>query len=176
MRLRHKPFRASITIAAAVTSTLVALTGCGGGDGSRTAKAVSASTSGVVVTTDSTDLGSIVIGWGEKHSDAEITTPKPDEVTARCSGNGDGLTVEISAPHGWQVTASKPSQVLTVSNTEQKLSGRIDTTNRYLDTLKAVDWSETDQLDISATADAPKDWHSPYGAARVYLALHVDCR
>lgn len=166
----RRPTAAAIAAAA----VLAALTACGSDD-SRPAASVSASTSGTVVTAATDDLGSIIIGWGEQHSDTEITTPKPEDVTARCTGTGDDLEVNIIAPHGWKIKASNPSQVLTVENSDQKLSGDIDTTNQFLATLTAVDWSQPGQVDIAATADAPTDWNSPYGAGRVYLSLHVDC-
>ena len=109
------------------------------------------------------------------NADTEITTPKPEDITARCTGTGENLVVNISAPHGWKIKANNPSQTLTVENTEQDLSGEIDTTNQFLDTLRSVDWSTPDQVDIAATAQAPADWNSPYGTGRVYLSLHVDC-
>ncbi|WP_245721174.1 hypothetical protein [Nocardia pseudovaccinii] len=157
-----------------IAAAALAAAACGGDNGR--AAAVSASTSGTVVTGNQTDLGSIIIGWGDKHADTAITTPKPEDVDARCVGRGDNLAVDIRAPHGWIITARNPSQRLTVQNTEQKLKGDIDTTNRYLEALKAVDWSEADQLDIAVTADAPKDWKSPTSVGRIYIAIHVDCR
>lgn len=165
--------RAALSIALS-GAALAALTACSS-DESRAATSVSASTSGTVVTDSSDDLGSIIIGWGEKHTDTEITTPKLDDVTARCTGTGENLAVDITSPHGWKIKANNPSQTLTVENTEQDLSGEIDTANQFLDTLRSVDWSTPDQVDIAATAQAPADWNSPYGTGRVYLSLHVDC-
>lgn len=103
---------------AALASGLVALTGCG--DQPRDAAAVSTSFSGRVVTGTSTDLGSIALGWGDTHSDTEITTPRPDEITARCTGHGDDLAAEITAPHGWTIRAACGSPVLTVGNTDHR--------------------------------------------------------
>ena len=174
MNLNAMRTRRHATLAVAALGILAALTACGNDD-SRAAASVSASTSGTVVTDSTDDLGSIIIGWGEKHTDTEITTPKPDDVTARCTGSGDNLVVNISAPHGWKIKATNPSQVITVENTEQDLAGEIDTTNQFLEALHAVDWSQPDQVDIAATADAPEDWNSLYGTGRVYLSLHVDC-
>lgn len=168
-----KRTRRSLAVAAAV-GVLAASTACGSDD-SRAATGLSASTSGTIVTDSTDDLGSIIIGWGEKHSDTEITTPKPEDITARCTGTGQNLVVNISAPNGWKIKASNPSQVLTVENTEQDLSGNIDTTNQFLEALHSIDWSNPDQVDIAATADAPADWNSSYGQGRVYLSLHVDC-
>ncbi|WP_336883043.1 hypothetical protein [Rhodococcus globerulus] len=169
-----KRTRRSLTVTVTVVGVLAALTACDSGD-SRAATGVSASRSGTIVTESADDLGSIIIGWGEKHSDTEITTPKPEDITARCTGTGDNLVVDISAPHGWKIKASNPSQVLTVENTEQNLSGDIDTTNQFLEALHSIAWSNPDQVDIAATADAPADWNSSYGQGRVYLSLHVDC-
>ncbi|MCE4265342.1 hypothetical protein [Rhodococcus globerulus] len=169
-----KRTRRSIVVATAAVGVLAALTACGSDD-SRAATGVSASRSGTIVTDSTDDLGSIIIGWGEKHSDTEITTPKPEDVTVRCTGTGENLVVDISAPHGWKIKAFNPSQVLTVENTEQDLSGDIDTTNQFLEALHSIDWSNPDQVDIAATADAPADWNSSYGQGRVYLSLHVDC-
>jgi len=152
-----------------------ALTACGSDD-ARDAASVTTSTSGAIVTNTSTDLGSIVIGWGDQHSDTEITTPKPDEVTARCTGRGEDLAVDITAPHGWKIGARHGSQILTASNTDQNLAAAdIDTTNKFLDVLQSVDWSETDQVDIAVTTDAPADW-KPTHSGRVQISVHVDCR
>lgn len=166
--------RRSFAVVAAAIGVLAALAACASDD-SRAATGVSASRSGTIVTDSIDDLGSIIIGWDEQRSDSEITTPKPEDVTARCTGTGENLVVNISAPHGWKIKASNPSQVLTVENTEQNLSGNIDTTNQFLEALHSIDWSSTDQVDIAATADAPADWNSSYGQGRVYLSLHVDC-
>ncbi len=129
--MNHSAKRTRRSLAAAVAAAigvLAAMIACDSDD-SRAATGVSASRSGTVVTDSTDDLGSIIIGWGEKHSDTEIATPKPEDVTVRCTGTGDNLVVDISAPHGWKIKASNPSQVLTVENTEQDLSGDIDTTN-----------------------------------------------
>ncbi|NRI64844.1 hypothetical protein FEZ60_04725 [Rhodococcus sp. MS16] len=168
-----KRTRRSITATVAV-GVLAALTACDSDD-SRAATGVSASRSGAIVTDSTDDLGSIIIGWGEKHSDTEITIPKPEDITARCTGTGENLVVDISAPHGWKIKASNPSQVITVENTEQNPSGGIDTTNQFLEVLHSIEWSNPDQVDIAATADAPADWNSSYGQGRVYLSLHADC-
>ncbi|MCC4306861.1 MULTISPECIES: hypothetical protein [unclassified Rhodococcus (in: high G+C Gram-positive bacteria)] len=174
MSLSHNTFTKTAAAAAALTAAVV-LVACGSDD-SREAASVSTSTSGTIVTDTSTDLGSIVIGWGEQHSDAEITTPKPEDVTARCTGRGDDLAVDITAPHGWKIHAKHGSQTLAIENTDQNLpSADIDTTNKFLDVLQSVDWAEADQLDIAATTDAPADWKATH-SGRVYLSVHVDCR
>ncbi|WP_137725642.1 hypothetical protein [Prescottella subtropica] len=161
--------------AALAAATAAALVACGSSD-ARDAAAVTTSTSGTIVTDTSTDLGSIVIGWGNAHSDTEITTPKPDEVTARCTGYGDDLAVDITAPHGWTIGARHGSQTLTIANTDQNLpAADVDTTNQYLDVLQAVDWSQTDQLDIAATTDAPSDWPRTH-SGRIQISIHIDCR
>ena len=56
--------RSAVTIAA-LSGVALALTACD--DEGRAAAAVTASISGPVVTDESTDLGRIVIGWGETH-------------------------------------------------------------------------------------------------------------
>ncbi|ABH00193.1 hypothetical protein RHA1_ro09150 (plasmid) [Rhodococcus jostii RHA1] len=53
---------------------------------------------------------------GENHSDTEITTPRPDQVTARRNGSGDELAVDITAPHNWKIHARSGSQVLAGEN------------------------------------------------------------
>lgn len=116
MPFSHNTF----TKAAATLASAVILVGCGSDD-TREAASVSTSTSGTIVTDTSTDLGSIVIGWGEQHSDSEITTPKPEDVTARCTGRGDELAVDIAAPHGWKIHANHGSQTLTIGNVDQDL-------------------------------------------------------
>lgn len=164
---------------AALTIGTIALTvtgGCSNGDDSRPAASVAASTSGTIVTDSSTDLGSIVIGWGEENSSTGIITPKPEDVTARCTGQGDSLTVDIAAPQGWKISARSGSPILTIENEEQELpAADVDTANQFLDALQSVDWSEADQLDIAATVDAPKEWQ-PVRNGPVLVSLHVDCR
>ncbi|NKT14084.1 hypothetical protein GS979_06390 [Rhodococcus hoagii] len=164
------------TVAAAAALAAAVVLTARGSDYARDPASVTTSTSGAIVTATSTDLGSIVIGWGDAHSDTEITTPKPDEVTARCTGRGDDLAVDITAPHGWKISARHGSQTLTVENTDQNLAAAdIDTTNKFLDVLQSVDWSETDQVDIAATTDAPTGWN-PTHSGRVQLSIHADCR
>ncbi|HEY9314938.1 hypothetical protein [Williamsia sp.] len=164
-----------VAATAAALASAVILVGCGSDD-TRDAASVSTSTSGTIVTDTSTDLGSIVIGWGEQHSGSEITTPKPEDVTARCTGHSDELAVDIAAPHGRKIHANHGSQILTTENTDQDLpAADIDTTNQFLEVLQSVDWSETDQLDIAATIDAPADW-KPTHSGRVQLSIHIDCR
>lgn len=170
--------RATITrtIAAATALAAAAVLAACGSDDARDAAAVTTSTSGAIVTATSTDLGSIVIGWGDQHSDTEITTPKPDEITARCTGRGEDLAVDITAPHGWKIGARHGSQTLTVENTDQNLpAADIDTTNKFLDVLQSVDWSEPDQVDLAVTTDAPAGWN-PAHSDRIQLSIHVDCR
>ncbi len=69
------PLRRAALAVPALACGLAVLTACG--DQPRDAAAVSTSFSGQVVTGTSTDLGSIVIGWGDAHSDSEITTRSP---------------------------------------------------------------------------------------------------
>ncbi|MCZ9635252.1 hypothetical protein [Rhodococcus sp. BH5] len=151
------------------------LTACGG-DGGRDAKSVTATQHGTIVTHSQNDYGDIIIGWGEKHLPTEITTPSPDDVSARCFGNGDDLSVEITAPYGWKISVSNPSEVLSVENTEQKLEADLDTSNKYYPDLREIDWSTPDHVDIAAAPKVPDDWYSRYGAnQQMYVSLHVDC-
>ncbi|WP_206004841.1 hypothetical protein, partial [Rhodococcus pseudokoreensis] len=130
MTLSHRRRRRAAAAAALAGGAVAALTACGGDEG-RLAAAVSASTSGVIVTDASTDLGSIIIGWGDDHSDTEITTPRPDQLEARCYGSGDALAVDITAPHGWKIHASSGSQILAIENVDQGLARTdVDATTR----------------------------------------------
>nr|CAR47831.1 hypothetical protein [Rhodococcus sp. PY11] len=166
--------RRAVLAGVVLASGLAVLTGCGGQP--RDAAAVSTSFSGRVVTGTSTDLGSIVLGRGDTHSGTEITTPRPDEVTARCTGHGDDLAVEITAPHGWTIRAAFGSPVLTVGNTDQQLeAAELDTTTALIAAPVPVDWSEPDQLDIAVAVDGPDEWSSEH-SGRVYVSVHVDCR
>ena len=175
MTLSHRRPRRTAAAVALAVGAITALTACGGDEG-RMAAAVSASTSGVIVTDASTDLGSIIIGWGEDHSDTEITTPRPDQLDARCYGSGDALAIDITAPHGWKIHASSGSQILAIENVDQGLARTdVDATNKYLDIAQSIDWSQPDEVDIAATADAPRGWNAPAGPARVYLSVHIDC-
>jgi hypothetical protein len=59
------------------------------------------------------------------NADTEITTPKPEVVTARCTGTGENLVVDISAPHGRKIKAANPLKFLqskTPSRTCQETS------------------------------------------------------
>lgn len=79
-------------------------------------------------------------------------------------------------PHGWNIHARHGSQILTIENTDQDLTpADVDTTNKYLDTLQAVDWTQPDDVDIAATIDAPQDWNQTDQQRRIHLSLHVDC-
>ncbi|MCE4267220.1 hypothetical protein [Rhodococcus globerulus] len=174
MIFSHNIF-AKAAVMATVLASAVIMVGCGSDD-TRDAASVAASSGGTIVTGTSTDLGSIVIGWGEQYSEREITTPTPEEVTARCTGRGEGLAVDITAPHGWKIHANHGSQILTIGNVDQDLPATdIDTANQFLEVLGSVDWSETDQFDIAATTDAPEAWN-PAHSGRVQLSIHIDCR
>ncbi len=168
--------RRSITATGVVLigATLM-LSGCSG-DGGRDAKSVAATHTGQIVSQSRNDYDNIIIGWGEKHSPTEITTPSPDDVTARCFGNGDDLSAVITAPYGWKISVSHPSEVLSVQNTEQDLTAELDTSNKYYPDLREIDWSTPDHVDIAAAPRVPDDWYSPYGAnQQMYVSLHVDC-
>lgn len=121
MTLSHRRPRRTAAAAALAVGAIAALTACGGDEG-RMAAAVSASTSAVIVTDASTDLGSIIIGWGEEHLDTEITTPRLDQLDARCYGSGDALAIDITAPHGWKIHARSGSQILAIENIDQGLA------------------------------------------------------
>ncbi|MDJ0419607.1 hypothetical protein ACVH9Z_25160 [Rhodococcus opacus] len=176
MTLSHRRPRRTAAAAALAVGAITALTACGSDEG-RKATAVSASTSAVIVTDASTDLGSIIIGWGEDHSDTEITTPRPDQLDARCYGSADALAIDITTPHGWKIHARSGSQILAIENIDQDLARTdVDATNKYLDITQSIDWSQPDEVDIAATADAPQGWNSPAGPARVCLSFHIDCR
>ncbi|MGW0022179.1 hypothetical protein ACWDUD_28030 [Rhodococcus sp. NPDC003382] len=173
MPLTYLRCRAVLATVAAACG-LATVTACGGAP--RDAAAVSTSFSGAIVTPDSTDLGSIVIGWGQEHAVTAITTPRPEDVAARCTGRGEDLAVDITAPHGWTIRAGHGSPILTVENTEQSLVGvEIDTTDQFVDVVRPVDWSEANQLDIAAAVAVPAQWN-PTDETRVYLSIHVDCR
>lgn len=168
------PLRRAVLVVPALVCGLAVLTACG--DQPRDAAAVSTSFSGQVVTGTSTDLGSIVIGWGDAHSDTEITTPQPEAVAAQCIGRGDDLAVDITAPHGWTIHAEYGSPVLTVGNTDQQLpAAEIDTTTAVIAAPEPVDWSEPDQFDIAAAVEAPTGWVADH-SGRVFVSIHVDCR
>lgn len=166
--------RYATTCVVLIGATLT-LSGCGG-DGGRDAKSVSATNTGQIVSQSRNDYDSIIIGWGEKHSPAEITTPSPDDVTARCFGRGDDLSAVITAPYGWKISVSHPSEVLSVENTEQDLTADLDTSNKYYPDLREIDWSTPDHVDIVAAPRVPDDWYSRYGAnQQMYVSIHVDC-
>lgn len=170
MHPRHSTTLRRSTTAVALLGVLTAATGC---TTHRDATAISASTRDTTLT--GTDPGNIVIGWGEQPSPTEITTPDPAEITAECSGQTDTLTITIDAPHGWHITARQPAQTLTIENTEQGLAATdIDTTIRYLPTLKTVDWSDPNEVDIATTTHAPPAWNGP-PHRRLYVSIHVTC-
>lgn len=80
MTLSHRRPRRTAAAVALAVGAITALTACGGDEG-RMAAAVSASTSGVIVTDASTDLGSIITGWGEDYSDTETPRHAPTSST-----------------------------------------------------------------------------------------------
>lgn len=158
--------------AAAVART-AALAGCAR-DAARDAAAVATSTSGAIVTTTSTDLGSIIIGWGDAHSDTEITTQARRRHGAVHRPRRPGRRHHRPARLDHSRRPRLPD--LTIENTDQNLAAAdIDTTNQFLDTLTAVDWSETDQLDIAATADAPAEWPRTH-SGRIQVSIAADYR
>lgn len=122
--------------------------------------------------------------WAASSSAGErnTRTPKsprhaPTSSTLAATETPDALAVDITAPHGWKIHASSGSQILAIENVDQDLTrAGVDATNKYLDIAQSIDWSQPDEVDIAATADAPQGWNSPAGPARIYLSVHIDCR
>ncbi len=163
-----------IAVAVAAGAMVAGITGCGSGDDSRAAKSVEPTG------TYRGPSNPIVIGWGERHEPTGITTPSANDVDARCTGSGDSLAVEITAPYGWTMRAHHGSTVLSVENSDQHLKADLETHNQAVVNGRGgreeIDWSTPDQVDFDVTVTVPNDWYSPYGRNQdFYAGLHVNC-
>ena len=132
--------------------------------------------------------GNIAIGVGNRKGVDLVTLPSPDQIDVRCHGEGDNLTVDVTAPNGWQVTLTHGSQTITVEN--QTLNypahdfaespGAIDAVNnvsRKSEFPIGVTWDQpaVSDLEIQVDDDTPPHWmvNSPYEEFDMYM--HISC-
>ena len=121
--------------------------------------------------------------WAASSSAGERTTRTPKSPrhaptnSTLAATEAETHSQSTSPPtHGWKIHASSGSQILAIENVDQGLARTdVDATNKYLDIAQSIDWSQPDEVDIAATADAPRGWNAPAGPARVYLSVHIDC-
>ena len=65
--------------------------------------------------------GNLVIGVGDQQANDKITLPAANQVQAQCTGEGDNLTVDITAPNGWHAVLTHGSQTVTIENSQLEL-------------------------------------------------------
>ena len=163
-----------------------AMTACSGspGDDGRPGTVTPAASAGGV---DGWD-GNIAIGVGNRKGIDLVTLPTPDQVDVQCHGEGDNLTVDVTAPNGWHATLTHGSQTITVENetltypahdfTESQ--GAIDAVNnvsRKSEFPIGVTWDQpaVGDVEIQVDADTPPHWmvNSPYEDFDMYM--HISC-
>lgn len=188
------------TTAIAVTGILAApliLTACSDSTsandngGSATTSANNGRAGTVTPAESSSWRGDLVIGVGDQQADDKITLPAANQVHAQCIGEGDNLTVDITAPNGWHAVLTHGSQTVTIENPqlnyaaqefttsqssldhEIALNEKFGTTNQF---LRGVTWDvpQPGDVEIQLNERTPPHWVIN-SAEKVNLAMHVDC-
>ncbi|WP_063045024.1 hypothetical protein [Nocardia pseudovaccinii] len=190
--MSRKKRRATIGLsgAAAITAAAVALTACSSDsgptrdDGGRAGTVTAASSSG---NADPLKASGIAIGVGDRPGATLVTRPTPEQVTARCHGQGDGLTAEVTALNGWHVLLKQGSQTITVENKtlhypsadittaattiamSKKLSG-----NRF---PLGLTWGRPGpgDVEIQVSEDAPTSWTTTSPDTDFTMFMHISC-
>ena len=182
--------RSRTLVGLALTSMIAAtLTACSGSssDDGRPGTVTPAESSGG---SDGWD-GNIAIGVGNRKGVDLVTLPAPDQVDVQCHGEGDNLTVDITAPNGWHATLTHGSQTITVENETlnypahdfAESPGAIEAVNRTRPKGSTkqyplgVTWDKPSvgEVEIQVDADTPPHWmvNSPYEDFDMYM--HNSC-
>ena len=188
------------TTAIAVTGVLAALlilTACSDStptndkDGSSTTSASNGRAGTVTPAESSSWRGDLVIGVGDQQANDKITLPAANQVQAQCIGEGDNLTVDITAPNGWHAVLTHGSQTVTIENTQLNYAAqefttsqssldheiasneKFGTTNQF---LRGVTWDvpQPGDVEIQLNERTPPHWVIK-SAEKVNLAMHVSC-
>ena len=188
------------TTAIAVTGVLAApliLTACSDStptndkDGSSTTSASNGRAGTVTPAETSSWRGNLVIGVGDQQANDKITLPAANQVQAQCTGEGDNLTVDITAPNGWHAVLTHGSQTVTIENPQLNYAAKefttsqssldheitsnekFGTTNQF---LRGVTWDVPlpGDVEIQLNERTPPHWVIK-SAEKVNLAMHVDC-
>lgn len=188
------------TIAIAVTRILAApliLTACSDStptndNGGSSTTSASNGRAGVVTPAETSSWrGDLVIGVGDQQAHDKITLPAANQVQAQCIGEGDNLTVDITAPNGWHAVLTHGSQTVTIENPQLNYVGHEFTTpqssldydiewnNKFGSNkqyLSGVTWDvpQTGDVEIQLNERTPPHWVIK-SAEKVNLAMHVDC-
>lgn len=135
--------------------------------------------------------GNLAIGVGDQQADDKITLPAPNQVQAQCIGEGDNLTIDITAPNGWHAVLTHGSQTVTVGNQQLNYpphefttaqssidydiewNKKFESKNRY---TSGVTWDipQTGDVEIQLNQKTPPDWVVK-SAEKVNLTMHIRC-
>ncbi len=131
----------------------------------------------------------ISIGVGNKQGTGLVTQSAADQVTARCIDEGDNLTIEFTAPDGWQAQLTHGSQIVKVKNDDlgypehdfETREGIIEATQPKNDAPNrfsmGVTWDKPGpgEVEVQLEDETPPQWvvDSPYKEFAMYA--HITC-
>ena len=132
--------------------------------------------------------GNIAIGVGNRKGVDLVTLPTPDQVDVQCHGEGDNLTIDVTAPNGWHATLTHASQTITVENEtldypahdfaeSQRAIDAVNNVSRKSEFPIGVTWDQPTfgDVEIQVDDDTPPHWmvNSPYEDFDMYM--HISC-
>lgn len=179
---------ATTVVVTAVLATPLLLTACTGSTSDKTGRAGTISPAEFAGGVDGFD-GKIAIGVGNRPGDDLVTLPAANQVDVRCTGEGNNLTVDITAPNGWRAALVHGSQTVTVDNERLNYPAQdFAVSDRTIKAMNAartkgdalpygVSWDKPtlDDVEIQVKTETPSHWtvKSPYDEFAMYM--HVTC-
>ena len=131
----------------------------------------------------------ISIGVGNKPGTGLVTQSAADQVTARCTDDGDNLKIEFTAPDGWHAVLTHGSQIVKVKNDDlgypehdfETREGIIEATQPKMDEPNrfsmGVTWDKPGpgEVEVQLEDETPPQWvvDSPYKEFAMYA--HITC-
>lgn len=89
--------------------------------------------------------------------------------TVKCSGNADNLTVDVSAPDGWNAVFKSDSKIWTLRKTKDSESLKITGSPNGLSYLKYADYV----VDSEALGETPQSWG--IDTDTMSINMYIDC-
>ncbi|WP_225730967.1 MULTISPECIES: hypothetical protein [unclassified Nocardia] len=181
---------AAIGLVSATVITVAAagiLTACDRGasdDTGRPATVTTASSSG---NANALKKSGLAIGVGDQPGATMVTRPTPDQVTARCHGQADTLTIDITAPNGWRAVLKNTSQTITVENTTLKYpaadfttpTGTIEASRKLAGSgfPLGVTWGRPGpgDVEVQLSEKAPASWTTTGADTDFTMFMHLTC-
>ncbi|MFD6356715.1 hypothetical protein [Nocardia tengchongensis] len=182
---------ALIAVAAAVVVVVLAVTVWlivgAGGDRAGSGRAGAVTTAASLGNANPLKRSGLAIGVGDVAGPAQVTQPSPEQISARCHGDGDGLSIDLTAPNGWTVHLVHGSQTLTAANAVlgypagelTTAAGTIDMSNRLNKGggfPLGITWDKPGggDVEVQFSQTAPANWKLG-STTEFMLFAHVRC-